>query len=167
MSTLLDQPVSIVRTLVTTPEQARAVEDPARAKIVEILYHRDMTVDQITEELRKTGFDKAITTVRHHIRILKNAELIQVTRIDEIRGTVSKRYSTQIRLLNYDAPEDFENRYAKIIGATTVKMDRILRGIKTTLSASDDEKMPESYCHYLALEILNRAATSSLEPRKN
>lgn len=167
MAILVEQPVTTQRILVTTPEQARAVEDPARAKILELLYRHDMTADQMAAELKKAGHDKAITTIRHHLRVLRNAGLVQVTRIDEVRGTVSKRYGTETRLLNYDAPEDFEVKYAKIIGTTATKMDKILRGIRASLPAPKNDKQPESYYHYLALEILNRAVTSSLEPYRD
>ena len=167
MSILVEQPVTIKQILVTTPEQARAVEDPARAKMLELLYRRDMTADQMATQLKKAGHDKALTTIRHHLRVLRNAGLIQVTRIDEVRGTVSKRYGTHIRLLNYEAPEDFEAKYAKIIGTTTTKMDKILRSIRASMPASKNDKHPESYYHYLAVEILNRAVTSSLEPYRD
>ena len=167
MPTLLEQPVAVTRMLVTTPEQARAVEDPARAKILELLYRQDMTADQLAEDLRKAGHNKALTTVRHHIRVLRGAGLVQVTRIDEVRGTISKRYGTQIRLLNYETPEDFESKYAKIIGTTSARMDKILRNIRTSLPAPKGDKQPESYYHYLAVEILNRAVTASLETNRD
>ena len=167
MQTLVEQPVEITRILATTPAQARAIEDPARAKMLEMLYRRDMTADQMAKELKKAGYDKALTTVRHHIRVLRSADLIQVTRIDEVRGTVSKRYGTRIRLLNYEIPEDFEAKYSKIIGTTTTKMEKILRNIRGSMPAPKNDKHPESYYHYLAVEILNRAVTASLEPRSD
>lgn len=165
MSILLEQPTEIKRMLVTTPEQARAIEDPVRARILELLYHKNMTVDKITEALRKAGHDRAVTTVRHHVRILQDAGLIQITRIDEVRGTVSKRYGTQTRLLSHEMPEDFDARYAKIIGITEKRMERVLQTIHTNLKVPNNDKLPESYYHHLAVEIVNRAMTSSLEPR--
>ena len=165
MPTLLEQPVAIKRMLVTTREQARAVEDPIRAKILELLYRQNMTADQMIGALKKAGRDRALTTIRHHVRVLKDAGLIRETRIDEIRGTVSKRYGTQTRLLNHEAPEDFDAKYAKIIGLTTRRMEKMLRTIRSNLQVPKNSKLPESYYHYLAVEIVNRAVTSSLEPR--
>jgi hypothetical protein len=40
MSTLLEKPIKVNRIVTTSVEHARAIEDPARAKIVEILYHQ-------------------------------------------------------------------------------------------------------------------------------
>ena len=91
MPTLLEQPVAIKRVPVATREQARAVEDPTRAKVPELPYRQNMTADQMISVLKKAGRDRALTTIRRHVRALKDAGLIQVNRIDEIRGTVSKR----------------------------------------------------------------------------
>ena len=121
MPTLLEQPVAIKRVPVAAREQARAVEDPTRAKVPELPYRQNMTADQMTEALKKAGRDRAFTTIRHHVRVLKDAGLIRETRIDEIRGTVSKRYGTQTRLLNHEAPEDFDAKYAK------KRLDALLR----------------------------------------
>ena len=37
MSTLLEKPISVNRTLATSIEHARAIEDPARAKVLQML----------------------------------------------------------------------------------------------------------------------------------
>ena len=76
MSTLLEKQIKVNRILTTSIKDARAIEDPARAKIIEILYHRSLSAVQISNELKKTGFKKALTTVRHHLEILKEYGLI-------------------------------------------------------------------------------------------
>jgi len=75
MSTLLEKEIKVNRILTTSVQHARAIEDPARSKIIEILYHRALSADQISSELKKTGYKKALTTVRHHLDILKEAGL--------------------------------------------------------------------------------------------
>jgi hypothetical protein len=47
MSTLLEKEIKVNRILTTSVQHARAIEDPARSKIIEILYHRALSADQI------------------------------------------------------------------------------------------------------------------------
>ena len=76
MSTLLEKQIKVNRIVTTSIEHARAIEDPGRAKIVEMLYRQALSADQITSALKKAGYKKALTTVRHHLEILKNSGLI-------------------------------------------------------------------------------------------
>ena len=163
MSTLVDKPVSIKRLMISTSEASKAVSDPARAQIVELLYHRSMTAAQIADALREDGYQKALTTIRHHIRVLKAAGLIQVTRVDEVRGTISKRYGTTIRLFNFDGSEELESEELEsIVDATCAQIDKIIPRIKEELPRLKTEKSIGNV-DYLVVEILNRAITKSLE----
>ena len=76
MSTLMEKPIKVNRIVTTTTQQAKAIEEPTRAKILKILYKNQMTAEQILDELKKTGYDKALTTIRHHLDILKISGLI-------------------------------------------------------------------------------------------
>lgn len=164
MSTLLEQPVKISRMLVTTPEQASAVEDPVRARMLEMLYHNSMTAEQIAAGLKESGNEKALTTVRHHIKILREANLIRLTKIEEVRGTIAKYYGTETRLLNYEIPEDFDAKYSKMVDGVSSRVGKMLDGIMARIPRPKNDKLPDAYYHYLAVEILNRAMTNSLEP---
>ena len=53
MSTLLEKQIKVNRIVTTSIGHARAIEDPARAKIVEILYHQALSADQISTALKK------------------------------------------------------------------------------------------------------------------
>ena len=100
MSTLLEKPIKVNRIVTTSIEHARAIEDPARAKIMELLYLHSLSAEQISNELKKTGYKKALTTVRHHLEILKNSGLVEIVRIEESRGAITKFYSTSTKLLD-------------------------------------------------------------------
>lgn len=163
MSTILRTPVKTNHTLAITTTQANAISDVARAKIVEILYRRSLTVDEIVKELEDTGIDKSVNTIRHHIRVLRESKMIDVTQIDEIRGTVIKQYGTKIRLLNYDVDETLEEEYQKLIRATTTKMSKILDNISSQIRPTKKSKQSDSYYDYLAVKILNHAITNVLE----
>lgn len=168
MSILLEKSIKVNRILTTSIKHARAIEDPARAKIIEILYHRVLSADQILSELKKTGYKKALTTVRHHIDILKESGLIEIVKIDESRGAVTKFYSTSTKLLGYSAPDDFDSKYSKIIDTTSIKVEKILKQLEpktvSVKKAKGDD--PEGYSQYLMMEIMNRAMTNILENSK-
>jgi DNA-binding transcriptional ArsR family regulator len=165
MSTLLEKPIKVNRIVTTSIEHARAIEDPARAKIMEILYKNSLSAEQISNELKKTGYKKALTTVRHHLEILKDSGLVQIVKIEESRGAITKFYSTATKLLGYEAPEDFDSKYSKIIDSTSVKIEKILKGLvpKTTKAKKGKNSDPTDYSQYLVMEIMNRAMTSVLE----
>ena len=164
MSTLLEKPIKVNRIVTTSIEHARAIEDPVRAKIMESLYLHSLSAEQISNELKKTGYKKALTTVRHHLEILKTSGLVEIVRIEESRGAITKFYSTSTKLLGYQAPEDFDSKYSKVIDSTSVKIEKILKGlIPKTKSKKSKTKQPEGYSQYLIMEIMNRAMTSVLE----
>ena len=165
MSTLLEKEIKVNRILTTSVKHARAIEDPARSKIIEILYHRALSADQISNELKKTGYKKALTTVRHHLDILKESGLIEIAKIEESRGAITKFYSTSTKLLGYAAPDDFDSKYSKVIDSTSVKIEKILRNLtpKTTKAKKTKGENSEGYSQYLVMEIMNRAMTNIME----
>lgn len=170
MSTLLQKEIKINRTLTTDVEQARALDDPARIKILKILYHKQLSTEQIVEELHKLGYKKATTTIRHHLDILKRAGLVEIVKMEEIRGAVLKYYGTSIKLLGYKAPPNFDSDYSKTISDTSVKMQKVIQNItqnKTTkVKKKNLEKnngTEQNYDEYLLTEIVNRALTKAME----
>jgi DNA-binding transcriptional ArsR family regulator len=162
MSTLLEKQIKVNRIVTTNIGHARAIDDPARAKIVEILYHQALSADQISTALKKTGYKKALTTVRHHLEILKVSGLIEIARIEESRGAITKFYSTSTKLLDFQTPEDFDSTYSKIINNTSMKIEKLLKGLTPKTTKSKGKKSVE-YSQYLVMEIMNRAMTNVLE----
>ena len=141
MSTLLEKPIKVNRIVTTSIGHARAIEDPARAKIVEILYHQALTAEQISNALKKTGYKKALTTVRHHLEILKTSGLIELVKIEESRGAITKYYSTSTKLLDFQTPEDFDSKYSKIIDNTSAKIENILKGLTPKIPQIKGQKV--------------------------
>ena len=161
MSTLLEKQIKVNRIVATSIGHARAIEDPLRAKIMEILYRQSLSADQICSALKKTGYKKALTTVRHHLDILKVSGLIEIVKIEESRGAITKYYSTSTKLLDFETPKDFDLKYSKIIDNTSSKIEKILKGISPKTKSKG--KKSEGYSQYLVLEIMNRAMTNVLE----
>lgn len=162
MSTLLDKQIRINRIMTTSVDQARAIEDPARARILELLYCKQYSAEQITKQLRRSGHKKALTTVRHHLEILRDAGLIEVVKIEETRGAITKFYGTSTKLLGYNAPEDFETRYSSVIKNTTKRLEDVLKALAPK-AASKTKKSDPAYSQYVMMEIINRATTRVME----
>ena len=100
--------------------------------------------------------------VRHHLEILKGSGLIEIVRIEESRGAITKYYSTSTKLLDFHTPEDFDSKYSKIIDNTSNKIEKILKSLKPKTTQSKGKKSVE-YSQYLVMEIMNRAMTNVLE----
>jgi len=127
MSTLLEKSIKVNRIVTTSLEHAKAIEDPARVNMLEILYQKKLSAEQILFELRKSGYKKALTTVRHHMDILKESGLIEIVKIDETRGAVTKYYGTSTKLLGFELPKDFDTKYSTLIKTTSDKIEKLLK----------------------------------------
>jgi len=175
MSTLLQKEIKINRIVTTNIEQAKALDDPARIRILQILYHKQYSAEQIVEKLHKTGYNKATTTIRHHLDVLKRAGLVEIVKMEEIRGAVLKFYGTSIKLLGYDVPPNFDSDYSKTITDASITMQKMIKNIIQTNTSKSKKKNIEkrtgaeqNYDQYLLIEIVNRALTKVLEnPNSN
>jgi len=165
MSILAEKQIQVNRILTLNSNQARAIEDPARAAIIKILYKKALSAKQIRNKLRKAGYKKALTTIRHHLEILKKTGLIEIVKMEETRGAVTKFYSTSTKLLGFDIPDDFETKYSSVIKNTSTKMKKLLKGIssKTIVKTKNRKTNDPEYSQYLMIEIVNRAMTNILE----
>ena len=56
-------------------DQLKALSEPIRLRIIDILRHGEMTVGDIAEFL-----ETEMVTVSHHLKILKHADLVEVKR---------------------------------------------------------------------------------------
>ena len=112
--------------------------------------------------MKKFGHKKALTTIRHHLDILKTAGLIEVVKIEESRGAVIKYYGTSVKFIEFDLQRDFNNRYASIIKSTSSKLEKLC----STISKKIPKKQNDPDFHdYLVMEIINRAITTVLEKK--
>lgn len=168
MSTLLQKEIKINKILATSASQAKALDDDARVRILQILYHKQLSTDQIVVELHKEGCKKATTTIRHHLDVLKDAGLVEIVKMQEVRGAVLKYYGTSVRVLGHKLPPNFENDFSKTIVDASVKLEKVIKGIAQTAGSKMKKKSsknnPESnYAEYLLVEIVNRAMAKVFE----
>src|SRR5215216_988923 len=108
-------------------QSARALNDPIRIKILEILSHKQMTTDEIAKILRRSGHKKATTTIRHHLETLKNAGLIEVAKMVEVRGAVRKYYMSTLRAFTYNVPN--LEKHSKLIEGVSSRLLKVLRNV--------------------------------------
>ncbi|MDS0243232.1 MULTISPECIES: winged helix-turn-helix domain-containing protein [unclassified Haloferax] len=163
-----------VRNVITTdPKKAKALEQDVRAKILDMLADEELTIGEIHEELQRRGEEKAETTVRHHVNVLKDAGMVEIARLEEAGGGTRKYYKSNTRVFSYDLPEDAEKRLA---GASAQLRDDLATVIDTLVEEHGDdieaiarEMKPCEYCetqHYeefIIRELLNRALTDLSE----
>lgn len=164
---LLESDVPIREVVTTDPEKAKALENDVRAKILDMLATEEMTIEEIHKELHRRGEEKAETTVRHHVNVLKDAGMVEISRLEEAGGGTRKYYKSNTRIFSYDLPEDAEQTLA---GAQETAAAELAGLVETLYGEHGDdieavarEMKPCEYCatqHYeefVLRELLNRA----------
>ena len=153
-------------------QSARALNDPVRIKILEILSHKQMTTEEIAKILRRSGHKKATTTIRHHLDTLKSAGLIDITKMVEVRGAVRKYYMSTLRAFSYNVP-DLE-KHTKLIEDISSRLLKVLRNVHedgkfiSEMSGKDSCSLckGDHYKEYVAIEVLNSALARTLESKE-
>ena len=162
MGILMEKEISTDRMITVNYDVFKALDDPIRGKIVELLNKKQLNVEQITRRLKKLGYKKAVTTIRHHIEILKDSGLIEITKIEESQGAITKYYGSSIKLLDFTLPSDFDENYSKIISKTSLKLEKTIGSILKNFSKT--RKIQQiNYNKYIVMEIMNRSITNVLE----
>ena len=161
MAILMEKEISIDRTIAVNNDVSRALARPTRGKIVELLNKKQLNVEQIRRRLKKLGYKKSVTTIRHHIEILKDSGLIEITKIEESQGAITKYYGSSTKLLDFMLPSDFDENYSKIISKTSLKLEKIIGPILKNFSKT--RKIQQiNYNKYIVMEIMNRSITNLL-----
>ena len=164
MAILMEKEIDTDRIIAANYEMFRALDDPIRGKIVELLNKKQLNVEQITRRLKKFGYKKAVTTIRHHIEILKDSGLIEIIKIEESRGAITKYYGSSTKILDFSLPPDFDEHYSKIILKTSLKLEKIIGPILKNFSKT--RKIQQiNYNKYIVMEIMNRSITNLLEKK--
>jgi DNA-binding transcriptional ArsR family regulator len=160
----MEKEVTIDRIMSANYDVFKALDDPIRGKIVQLLNKKQLNVEQITRRLKKFGYKKAVTTIRHHIEILKDSGLIEIAKIEESRGAITKYYSSSTKLLDFTLPLDFDENYSKLISKTSLKLGKVIGPILKNFSKT--RKIQQiNYNNYIVMEIVNRAITNLLEKK--
>ncbi len=80
----------------------KGLSDPHRIKILDLLYHKELSVSELMIRLKKSNFKIATTTLRHHMSVLKKNGLIKISKTKEVKGTLVKYYKSNLKTLVFD-----------------------------------------------------------------
>jgi DNA-binding transcriptional ArsR family regulator len=170
---LFQTDVPIRDVITTAPDKAKALDNTARAKILDMLAEDEMTVEGITDELARRGDGKAETTVRHHVNVLKDAGMVELSRLEDAGGGTRKFYQSNTRVFSYDLSENTESILSDAELATKEAMVSLIEQLYAEhgdeIEAAATEMKPCEYCttqHYeefILRELVNRALTALSE----
>lgn len=119
-----------------TPERLRAVADPVRSLILDLVLERAMTVTELAAEV-----DRSKGTVAHHVNVLVDTGLLKVVRTRKVRAIEERFYGRVARTIHFPGPDhggpsflddaraeyDPDGHAAGAIDATTLRHVRIPR----------------------------------------
>ena len=108
MGVLYERSLRSEKVITLNTREARALEDPVRAAILDLLSVKPMSVEELKASLEERGYVKSINTIRHHVGVLKEAGLVDLVRVEEARGAVLKYYGARARLLTGEVEVDVE-----------------------------------------------------------
>ena len=91
--------------LVSEPAQLRAIADPFRTQLIQLLRDRARSTQDLSAEL---GIPKG--TVGHHLKVLESAGLIRVVRTRKVRAVTEKFYGRTARLFLYQTEDAADGR---------------------------------------------------------
>lgn len=170
---LLETDVPVRNVITTDLNKAKALENDVRAKILDMLVEEELTIEGIHSELKRRGDEKAETTVRHHVNVLKDAGMVELSRLEEAGGGTLKYYRSNTRVFSYELPEGAEEGLAPAMDATRSELggviERLLDEHGEEIRATAREMKPCEYCetqHYeefIIRELVNRALTDLSE----
>src|ERR687895_683380 len=79
--------------VVAAPKQLRALADPLRATILDLLLERAATVAELA-----AAVDRPKSTVAHHVNVLEEADMLRVVRTRRVRAVGQRYYGRTARV---------------------------------------------------------------------
>src|SRR6266700_6169684 len=86
------------RLVITAPAQLRAIADPLRGTILDLLLERAATVAELAAAVNRPK-----STVAHHVNVLADAGLLRVVRTRRVRAIDERYYGRTARLFSVGA----------------------------------------------------------------
>jgi DNA-binding transcriptional ArsR family regulator len=128
--------------LVAEPAQLRAMADPFRTQLIQLLRDRARSTQEISAELEMPK-----GTVGHHLKVLESAGLIRVVRTRKVRAVTEKFYGRTARLFLYQTEDPADGRAISAVtlrqAASEVDLAPIVTGfglVRARLTQKDLER---------------------------
>jgi DNA-binding transcriptional ArsR family regulator len=107
-----DIPLKLV---LTTDQQWKAINDPLRKRILNVIQYQPATAKMLATRLGITP-----GAMGHHLHTLEEAGLVQVVARRLVRGIVAKYYTRTARIFDYDLPPE-------IVRDSSIDLDLLVR----------------------------------------
>lgn len=173
--TAFESDVSLTDISVRDTNVSRAVDEPVRAMILDMVADEAMTVADITDALADRDVELRENTVRHHVNELREAGLVAVEKMEERRGGTLKFYRATTIVLSYGVPDTAEDRLEEMIDWMAPRLEPVLAEFEEEhgedLATIADAMAPCPHCReqkyetYLLLTVLRRAFVRTTDLR--
>jgi len=114
--------------IVSEPAQLRALADPFRTQLVQLLRDRAQSTQELSQKL-----DIPKGTVGHHLKVLESAGLIRVVRTRKVRAVTEKFYGRTARLFLYQTEDPADGRAISAVtlrqAASEVELAPLVAGV--------------------------------------
>jgi DNA-binding transcriptional ArsR family regulator len=128
--------------IVSEPPQLRAMADPFRVQLIQLLRDQAHSTQELSEEL---SVPKG--TVGHHLKVLESAGLIRVVRTRKVRAVTEKFYGRTARLFLYQTEDPADGRAISAVtlrqAANEVELAPLVTGfglVRARLSMKDIDR---------------------------
>ena len=91
--------------VVSSPDKLRAMADPLRATLLDLLLERAATVSELAAAVGRPK-----STIAHHVNVLVDAELVRVVRTRRVRAIDERYYGRTSRLFRVGAINKTDGR---------------------------------------------------------
>src|SRR5215831_16346633 len=125
--TMPDLPPSLV---VKGAKQYKALGDPLRVRILELIQHQPRTAKQLADLLERPP-----GTIGHQLRVLKAAGLAQVVAQRLVKGIVAKYYARTAHIFLVETPQELGGEQSP----RDVRLKRARDELTESLAALGDE----------------------------
>lgn len=115
-----------VRLQVNTVQQFKALGDPLRWRILNLIQHQPYTAKQIAERLKASP-----GTIGHHLQVLEASGLAQVVARRIVRGIIAKYYTRTARIFQLDFPSEVTGNTSTSLKIMTDARDEMAEAIET------------------------------------
>lgn len=110
---------------VNTAQQFKAMGDPLRWRILNLIQHQPYTAKQIAERLKASP-----GTIGHHLQVLEGSGLAQVVARRMVHGIVAKYYTRTARIFKFDFPSQVTGNTSTSLKFMTDAHDEMAEAIE-------------------------------------
>jgi len=110
---------------VNTAQQFKALGDPLRWRILNLIQHQPYTAKQIAERLKASP-----GTIGHHLQVLEASGLAQVVARRMVHGIVAKYYTRTARIFKFDFPSEVTGNTSTSLKFMTDAHDEMAEAIE-------------------------------------